>query len=111
MKITKWGLGFYLLLTRKEMIELFIKNIIASFVLISFLFFVLKFFERKKFLPKSGVENVKIIPISNEDRIIVFAYNGEEFVIFSSSGSATLLDRKPVRNGYVSDEIQIQKDN
>ena len=96
---------------RKEMIELYVKSIITFLILISSLFFVLKFLERKRFLCRNSIENAKVIPISSEDRIVVFTYNGEEFVIFSTSGSAILLDKKTIRKRYTVDEVQIQKDD
>ncbi len=77
------------------MTDLYIKSILAFLVLIFFLIFLLKFLERRRIFLK-GIEGVKIVPITSEDRLIVFSYEGTRFIIFSSSTSTILLDKKPV---------------
>jgi len=78
------------------MIDFYLKSILAFLILIALLVLALKFLEKKRLFYGRGVEGLKVIPVGSSEKIVIFAYGGKEFVIFSSSGSAVLLDKRAV---------------
>lgn len=91
MKIIGLELEFFLLLMRRKLIEFYLKSFFVLLALILLLFVVNKYIERKRILASSGIENLKVIPIGSGEKLVIFTYKGEEYIIFSTSHSATLL--------------------
>lgn len=88
------------------MIEFYLKSIFVFLILIVLLVLVLKFLEKRRFLYAQGVEGFKVIPLGGNEKIVIFAYGGKEFVIFSSSGSAVLLDKRTLVQKGNSKEVE-----
>jgi len=44
--------------------------------------------------------------LGSNEKIVIFAYGGKEFVIFSSSGSAVLLDKRTLVQKGNSKEVE-----
>ena len=73
------------------MIDFYLKSLFVLLALVLTLFLANKYLERKRLLSTSGVENLKVIPLGSNEKLIVLNYKGEEYLIFSTSHSALLL--------------------
>ena len=91
MKTIGLGLEFFLLLMRRKLIEFYLKSFFVLLALMFLLFAVNKYIERKRILASSGIENLKVIPIGGGEKLVIFTYKDEEYIIFSTSHSAILL--------------------
>ncbi len=91
MKIIELGLEYFLSLMRRKLIELYLKSFFVLLALILLLFVVNKYLERRKILLSSGIEELKVIPVGSGEKLVIFTYKDEEYVIFSTSHSAILL--------------------
>ncbi len=91
MKIIELGLEYFLSLMRRKLIELYLKSFFVLLALMLLLFVVNKYLERRKILLSSGIEELKVIPVGSGEKLVIFTYKDEEYVIFSTSHSAILL--------------------
>ena len=91
MSITGLALEFFLLQMRRKLIEFYLKSFFVLLALMFLLFAVNKYIERKRILASSGIENLKVIPIGGGEKLVIFTYKDEEYIIFSTSHSAILL--------------------
>ena len=73
------------------MIEFYLKSFFVLLALMFLLFAVNKYIERKRILASSGIEDLKVIPIGGGEKLVIFTYKDEEYIIFSTSHSAILL--------------------
>ena len=94
MKIIGLEFEFFLLLMRRKLIEFYLKSFFVLLALILLLFMVNKYIERKRILASSGIGNLKVIPIGSGEKLVIFTYKDEEYIIFSTSHSAILLKSK-----------------
>jgi flagellar biogenesis protein FliO len=76
---------------RRKLIEFYLKSFFVLGVLVVVLFIINKYIERKRLLTSSGIENLRIVPLGSGEKLVIFFYKGEEYVIFSTSHSAILL--------------------
>ena len=91
MRITGLASEFFLLPMRRKLIEFYLKSFFVLLALMLLLFTVNKYVERKRMLATSGIRNLKVIPIGSGEKLVIFTYRDEEYVIFSTSHSAILL--------------------
>ena len=91
MKTIGSGLEFFLLLMRRKLIEFYLKSFFVLGVLVVVLFIINEYIERKRLLTSSGIENLRIVPLGSGEKLVIFTYKDEEYIIFSTSHSAILL--------------------